>query len=250
MLMATTTTHNGDGVIFDDPRQMGLFGPVALNLPAGVPVRLNVRLENDADTDNPTDGDLCWTIHSFNRRHRNYKNPNEIFPPNAGLRKKLKAGTAFILSCYEHGGISWMLKDSPEWGSTPDKQWDGTSVAGIMLFEHCAREMGAKDYEGRQEDAKSALDEYNDWVNGRCFYYSIEDNSGKVDDSCGGFIGTKWFAESVAEVLAGVLEEYPTIERISVSGEAADLINHKDILPKGSKVVVVKAGSVDDEDED
>ena len=104
------------------------------------------------------------------------------------LRDKLKNGLAHFLSYFEHGDCLWFRKD----GTTPggvEFQWDGVRLAGLLVWEHRATAMGAKTFEERAKDADGFLKEYTDWANGHGYRYSIETPSGKVLDSCGGFLG-------------------------------------------------------------
>ena len=245
MVAIATNTHDANGRIFDDPRQLGLFEPVRPYLPDSVPQKLTIKVQNDPDTTSPSEHDCSWKLYSFNRRHGNFKHPDE-FPMTVGLRRKLKVGTAFYLSCYEHGGSVWALKDSGTARSFPDQQFDVAQMAGIMIFEN-PKDMGAKDYAGRQKDAEGFLDEYNDWSNGNCYYYSLTDNSETVNDSCGGFIGTDTFTSELKDAVAYQLEKHPTITKVCIAGEAKDLFDADDVLPKGHTVRVVDE---DDDEED
>ncbi len=69
---------------------------------------LQVTIHHDHDLEDPADnGDNNWKLYSFIDRHVNYKNHEEFFPPNIGLRKKLQVGLAFVLDYFEHGNCSW-----------------------------------------------------------------------------------------------------------------------------------------------
>lgn len=183
-----------------------------------------VNLEYDHDCESPMEWDDQWKLYSFSTRHVNFKHPEELgFDPlSIGLRRKLEVGTAFILSYYEHGNSLWMLKD----GRIPagvEFQWDGVRVAGLLIWEHPTSHMGAKSYEDRMKDAQGFLDQYNEWANGQCFYYSVEDaETGEHIDSCGGFIGDDYFMETVREAV----EDY---EVVGVQGDADWLTDYHDL---------------------
>ena len=60
---------------------------------------LTLHLGNDECNDCPMDWDGQWTLHSFNNRHVNFTHPDTLMDEHGnipiGLRRKLKAGTAF-----------------------------------------------------------------------------------------------------------------------------------------------------------
>lgn len=181
----------------------------------------------DQCTDNPLENnDGMWTMYSFNHRHGNFKSPWEFFvqgrneptPISIGLARKLKVGTAFILSCYEHSGIQWGLQ-----GETHQCQFDTARVAGLLVWEHKPGDMGAKTYADRQKDARGCLKEYNAWCNGECYYYRLEDDDGKDVDSCGGFVGSEWLVESIYDAHPELFkDDKKTLkEEVELSGDAS-----------------------------
>ena len=191
--------------------------------------RLIIRIERDDDCPNPmTDCDGQWTLHSFSRRHYNFKDPDELgLGTNPGLRRKMQVGLAFVLSYYEHGNSLWMLKD----GRTPagvEFQWDGTRVAGLLIWDHKPGDMGAKSYEDRAKDAQGFLDEYNEWCNGNCYGYSIETEDGEHVDSCWGFIGSDVTMDYMFDQISESTEDAV----VKVEGDGAWLADHHEIKCK------------------
>lgn len=182
------------------------------NPPAGLSIPppehlVTVKIDYDGDIESPTDHDGQWTLVSFNNNHVNSGSPDDYLievgkyvrevyggrsyerwqrtalrPANIGLARKFKVGTAFILSYFEHGNCVWSLT-----GEGPQCQWDSVSVAGVLLWEHPVKELGAKTYEERAKDARRFLESYTDWCNGNGLYYSIEDGDEDNIDSCGGY---------------------------------------------------------------
>lgn len=118
-----------------------------------------------------------WTdvrIVSFNRRHTAFAHPeevgiagvNEYGEPKVmciGLRTKLKFGTAFVLSYYEHGACEWSL-----YPGGVRCRWDSAPVAGILYLDdtHGMR------YDKRKAYAEAWLKEYTQWCNGEV--YTVE----------------------------------------------------------------------------
>lgn len=182
--------------------------------------KIRVTVEHDEDTESPMDWECAWRLISFNRRHINSGDYEDYFdvmfdedlaktngrkaattlePNNIGLRRKLDVGTAFTLSYFEHGNCVWSLP-----GSGPQCQWDNAEFAGLLLWEHSPKEMGAKTYKERAKDAASFLKQYTHWCNGECYWYKIEkiteDDEEEVG-ACGCFIGDENIKEAVAEEL-------------------------------------------------
>ena len=140
-------------------------------------MKYRVTLFNDDCPENPCD-DFGWRVVSFNRNHVNFAHPEGYVnrdgsPVHIGLRRKLEAGTAYILSYYEHGSSAWMLAHSKEWAATPDKQWDGCSVAGILLWEDKPNYIG-KTPELRREAASAFIEVYTNWCNGNVYGFRVE----------------------------------------------------------------------------
>lgn len=157
--------------------------------------KLTLRVNHDSDVDCPADNDCEWKLHSFSRRHFNYKHPSDVglgeldsdgnpTPENAELAEKLRVGHAFILSCFQHGNTIWSLK-----GTGPQCRWDTAQNAGLLVWDHPADEMGAKTVEERQKDARRFLETYNAWCNGETYWWALKDEEGEVVESCGGYIG-------------------------------------------------------------
>lgn len=182
-----------------------------------------------SECESPCEDDFQWKLYSFNRHHINFKHPDNFLRPtvhgpvgvNIGFQRKLDVGTAFIVSCYEHGSSHWGLQ-----GEVTQCQWDTAKVAGVLVWENPVNELGPKTYEDRQKDARAFLEEYTNWCNGNCYGYVIEDDNGKVTDSCGGFIGDKWFKEALKtghpELFKDGTDELKN--EIELDGEAADVM--------------------------
>lgn len=153
-----------------------------------------------------------WEMHSFSRRHSNFRSPDKfgLIPVSAskagtsriGLRRKLDTGTAFVLSYYEHGLCSWFLQGHGEPGT--ECRWDGALVAGIMIWNGKAKDCG-KNFEERQKHAISVTQTYTDWCNGDVYGFKIFDDEDNEVDSCWGFYGYDFAEESAKEAMEGML---------------------------------------------
>lgn len=198
-------------------------------------MKYQVHIDHDDCPENPCDWNE-WRVVSFNRRHINFA-PAEGYvrrdgePVHIALRSKLNAGTAYVLSYYEHGDSAWMLAHSQEWANTPDKQWDGTSVAGILLWEGKPNDIG-KTPEERWNAARSFIETYTAWCNGHVYAYSIEkvvecdlghEHTEALDDAtCCGFYDLEHMFEEIREITADC-------DEVEVVGPCKDLADYHDV---------------------
>jgi hypothetical protein len=189
--------------------------------------KFTLRIDHDPDVESPCENDGSWKLYSFNSRHINYRDYRSFILDERGelkigIRRKLEVGTAFFVSCYEHSGIAYSLN-----GEGTQCRWDTTAVAGILVWEHSPKDMGAKNYADRQQDARNFLEEYNHWVNGQCYCYSIEKiakcyacnhEHGEIVASCGGYIGYDFLKKML-------MSEHPELfvpdVELEVTGDAA-----------------------------
>jgi hypothetical protein len=167
-----------------------------------------VIIEPDSDTENPCDSDQ-FKVHSFSRRHSNFKDPNELGLGKVGLRRKLEAKTAFILSYFEHGDCVWSLE-----GEGPSCPWDSVRVAGLLVWEGKPNDIG-KTPAQREAAARSFIENYTDWCNGRCYHWRVETLDGKEVNSCSGVIGWDWLVRMIQD-------ECPDVRIVEAEGEASD----------------------------
>ena len=187
--------------------------------------KFTLRIDHDQDVESPCENDGSWKLYSFNPRHVNYRDNFEFFPEsgvNIGIQRKLAVGTAFLVSCYEHSGIAYSLN-----GEGMQCQWDTSHTAGILMWEHSPKDMGAKTYAEREQDARNFLEEYNHWVNGHCYCYDIEKmetcptckhEHGEAVDSCVGFIGWDYLKQ---ELMSEHPELFVPDVELEVTGDAA-----------------------------
>lgn len=174
-------------------------------------MRLLVSIRHDPDTENPLDHD-SWVLHSFGRKHVNYKDPETIglsystddwgqpLVDSVGLKRKLKCSTAFWCYYYEHGLCRWGL--TGDHGPGVEFQWDGRRYAGLLIWEGKPNDL-AKTPDKRREFAAAILDVYSEWCNGNTFYYCITNEHGEDIESCGGFIGSEYMAQEIASAVRG-----------------------------------------------
>lgn len=171
-----------------------------------------ITIHQDDCPMDPHEGDGQWRLYSFGRRHVHYESPSRFFDdnrrPRLWLRNKLRAGTAFILSYFEHGNCVWSLR-----GTGPQCQWDNVDVAGVLVWEHPVGDMGAKTVEARAKDAAAFLETYTCWCNGDVYGYTVEEvvtlPCGHTEtnhvDSCFGYYGNDldFMKEEIVTALGG-----------------------------------------------
>jgi len=166
--------------------------------------KLTVHLEHD----DKCPGDPWWKLYSFNRRHVNFKHPSDLGlgslddfgdpkVQKPALARKLKNGTAFILSYFEHGSSLWFLRG--DYVPGVEFQWDGRRVAGLLVWD-AKLKLGDKKH--MKQEARQFLKGYTAWANGEVYRYEIEDENGNHVASCGGFADQ----ENLFSVIAGLTE--------------------------------------------
>lgn len=158
--------------------------------------KMTLRVDYDPDTECPMDHDCQWRLYSFNRRSIHYGVPDGFDPLTIGMRRKMAVGLAFVLDYYEHGSGAYSLH-----GEGMQCRWDTANGAGLLVWEHDPKEMGAKSRDDRAKDARAFLDEYNAWMNGEAMYFILEDEDGNTVDSCGGFLDMKYMVSVINEQL-------------------------------------------------
>ena len=173
--------------------------------------RIIVYIDHDDCMDSPCEND-GWKAYSFSHHHSNFKRPSDLgldVDPDIDpdLRVKLDAGLAFILSYFEHGNCIWSLQ-----GDGPSCRFDSVGVAGLLVWEQDADDLGPKTLEERQKDAAAFLETFTEWCNGECYHYRAvkvrncptcnqEETVDENFDSCGGFIGADSLCEGIRESL-------------------------------------------------
>lgn len=163
--------------------------------------KYTIRVGSDDCAESPEDWSE-WKLYSFHRDSR--VNPSEWLNcdgtgATSEIAEQLESGSAFILSCYQHGQVQWGLV-----GEVHQCRWDTAQVAGILVWE--GEEPLTGDYKTRQSNARNFLSEYTSWANGEVYYVTIEGEDGEVLDSCGGFIGwsaVEEYAKEQAEAIRG-----------------------------------------------
>lgn len=198
------------------------------NQPRAVTIR--VAIEPDSDIEDPTTNEQAWSVASFSRKHKSFKDRASFI--GVGWTSKLRHGTAFLLRYTEHGPpCDWSIVDGN----------DIDTADGILYYEGNPSDLPAGN-EARRVDAANFTKLYTDWCNGYGVGYRIEiiDDTGDAvdEDSCWGFYDSDadYFRDEVAGMLRLCAQKYPTAD-VEYTGEAASY-HAADI---GRKLAVLRA---------
>lgn len=121
-----------------------------------------------------------WKVYSFNRRHANFKHPDEI-EEDESIRAKLANGLAFPLSYFEHGQCLWAIQH--ELPPMANCRFDSVGYAGVVVWEEDEDDIGAKTVEDRRADARAFIERFTEWCNGEIYGYTVR--AYKACGSCG-----------------------------------------------------------------
>jgi hypothetical protein len=171
-------------------------------------------LVQDEDCSNPCeDCDGMGHVRSLSSRHINNIGVDEA-------TELLKTDNMVVtLSYFEHGRCVWDVQGGSQFGSCPDRQWDGVPFAGVWVPDQCCRdEIKSRSHskhityqQAAKELAAECCREYTSWVNGDCYGIVTErfDDAGNFikDDSCWGHIGSEYAEQALKEQFDGETED-------------------------------------------
>ena len=162
-----------------------------------------VQFDDHADSEEAV-GDLFRLV-SFGRRHVNHASPDSVGygpdgTPTLGLRAKLRAGTAFECSYYEHGACVWSLR-----GEGPACRFDSVGLAGLLILSDEGKK-ALRGLDARRAAAESFLRRYTAWCNGEVFFLQLQDEDGDILDSVGGIVGAHEAETAAKEYFGGDCE--------------------------------------------
>ena len=178
---------------------------------------LTARIELDPEPPNPRDADNLGRMICLHRRY-SLGDPHDYRAEDHSGWDDLERhvlqdhpGAVMLpLFLFDHSGLS--IRTTDEWFRRWDPQgWDWGRTGCIYASAESIRsEYGVKRVsQGLRERVEGALraevEEYDRYLRGDCYAFTIEDASGELLDSCGGFIGLDHAIEaarSAAEALA------------------------------------------------
>ena len=120
------------------------------------------------------------------------------------IRKELKAVVVLPLYMYDHSGIA--ISTQSFVGRAVHGEWDSGRIGFVYATKEDIRKNWMVKRVSKQllEDTERILngevEHYNQYVQGNVYGFTIENNeSGKIIDSCGGYIGEDYYNEMVRE---------------------------------------------------
>lgn len=160
---------------------------------------LTINIWHDQDPMNPREWDNIGKMVCFHNRYKlgddhDFRDPEDF---DAFLVEEKDKLYILPLYLYDHGGITISTKPF-------NCPWDSGQVGYIYITKKRAEEEGLSDpYKTLEHEVK----EYDHYIVGNCYGYTIEDEEGDFLDSCGGFLGYEDFAEEEALNMAKHLEK-------------------------------------------
>lgn len=134
------------------------------------------------------------TGHGYSYDH--YGNWSEL---EAAIREDHNPDALLPIFMIDHSGTSF----STEPFSCP---WDSGQVGFVFLPHGKALEIYGKNDAERESKAiefiKASVKEYDDYCNGNCYGYVVEDEDGEEEDSCWGFLGDLEYCKEQAKDIA------------------------------------------------
>lgn len=165
-----------------------------------------LRVWRDESPDDPRrDADYLGTMACYHRRY-DLGDPN---PPDlSDLRAMVKKGHVIALPLYlmDHSGL-WMSTTADQFRAVDSMGWDWGQVGYIFVTrdkvreEFHAKRVSPKLRATVENMLRAEVREYNHYLQGDVYGYTVEDEDGRPVDSCWGFIGC--FEES------GILDHIP-----------------------------------------
>lgn len=162
---------------------------------------LELRIELDSDPPNPREWDNLGTMACAHRRY----NLGDIQPDPAKwdyLRSDpdIQAGVVLPLYLYDHSGIT--MSTAPF--SCP---WDSGQVGIIfcrrsdILQEFGRRRLSSKLLKKVKDMLQNEVKEYDDYLTGNVYGWSVVESTGAVVDSCWGYYGRDYCQQEGQSVL-------------------------------------------------
>ena len=135
-----------------------------------------ITVWRDDDAQNPDEGKnedlflVAWDSRNIYVTRDGMKSSDDI----RGMSKNFHVFTLFV---YSHGGVSLSLARSCSWDS------------GACGYVFVKRQGKKNERAEAEKSARSLIDEWNLYLSGQVYGFTIEDSYGDVIDSCGGFYG-------------------------------------------------------------
>ena len=154
--------------------------------------KIVVSYDEDNDACNPRNADNLGTMWCSHRRYflgdEERKGPDETLQKVKEIEKG--GGEVLPLFLYDHSGLAMSTSNQ---GYPFNDPWDAGLVGFIFVSKEKMRiEYGHVINQKRRELARQVLqsevEDYDRYLRGECFGYTIEDEAGEFVDSCWGFL--------------------------------------------------------------
>lgn len=170
---------------------------------------LTLTLHHDQDCESPLEYDEgVFITYNAQSRYTLGNTPTDA-EENQRIGERIQSGELIGLPVYAyiHGGVAL----STGAFSCP---WDSGQSGFIYVNKatalswHGGKILTAKKREQTLKNLRAIVESFGAWVNGECYGYSVEDADGETLDSCWGFVGYDYAAESAREAFAHCLKEH------------------------------------------
>jgi hypothetical protein len=175
---------------------------------AGLTVKIQWEEYVD-ENDNPrTNGDCqlgtmyCWhpdyVLGDEQFTHADHPDCETLVEVAEEIKRERKALCMLPLVLLDHSGIS--IRVGTSFGEDPGG-WDTTIVGWIFTTQERIDELGCPE-DKIEEGLRAEVKEYDAYLRGEVYHFTIEDEDEEVLDGCGGFVGDIDYCKEAAEEAA------------------------------------------------
>ena len=97
---------------------------------------------------------------------------------------------ADFISKYEHSGVRYFIGQS--------SGWDYSNIGFVFVTEDSLKKIGCAE-EDVKKIVKQEIETFSQWANGEVYHFTLYDDEGNVEDSCGGFYDLEEIREHLPE---------------------------------------------------
>lgn len=171
-----------------------------------------IRVYPDEDVESPLDGDVVrityragssyklgnvplehWAHKQIAKRIEAFDNPGVRLASHLEGEDAPEPLIGMAVHAYVHSSIH--LSTTSWHGRAQHAAWDSGQSGFVYITPKDAlvwqggKRLTKRKVARMRAALSSMVEEYGRWLNGECYYFTVEDESGEVLDSCGGFIG-------------------------------------------------------------
>lgn len=173
----------------------------------------SVEVWQDDCMDSPETWGNYELVQFKDRDFSSYKSIDEYCTENGKLlpsvQAKIRAGKIFTFDYSRYSSTDGGFY------RYPDNETDPDEIDGFIIFDDDY--IKGASYEERHRYATGDLAEYTEWANGEVYGVSITDSTGKLVDSCGGFIGDLAVKQYIADTIPNAV-----VDNVTITGKYSD----------------------------